>query len=63
MTDIEYRVSDLINFSSGQKPIEFQQAFNSIIASKIEAAIDDTKLQVAQSMFGNQEPEEYEDDD
>jgi len=62
MTDIEYRVSDLINFSSEQKPIDFEQAFSDIITDKIQNALNDKKLEVAQSMFGSEEPEEYYED-
>jgi hypothetical protein len=35
MAEIEYTLSDLIKFSSEQKPIEFGAAFNSLLASKI----------------------------
>jgi hypothetical protein len=51
MTEIEYRVADLINFSSNQKPIDFEHAFRGVIAGKISDAIDARKTLVAQSMF------------
>ena len=44
-------VQDLITHAFDQKPIEFQNAFNSIMLDKVSAAIDDKKLEVAQSMF------------
>jgi hypothetical protein len=62
MTEIEYKLSDLINFSSQQKPIDFETAFKSIMIDKIGSAIDNKKLEVAQSIF-NTEPEEYEAND
>jgi len=51
MTNIEYRLSDLINFSSNQKPIEFETAFKDLLTGKVEAAINDKKVDIAQSMF------------
>jgi hypothetical protein len=53
MTEIEYKVADLINFSSSQKPYEFDQAFRSIVSSRVGEAIADKKISVAKSMFGN----------
>jgi hypothetical protein len=51
MAEIENTLADLIRFSSEQKPIEFGAAFNSLIANRIEAAIDTKKIEVAQAMF------------
>lgn len=51
MTDIEYRIADLINFSSNQKPVEFDQAFRSVMTAKVSDAIEARKTAVAQSMF------------
>lgn len=55
MAEIQYTLADLIKFSSEQKPIEFGNAFNDLIASKIETAIDQKKIEVAQSMFNRSE--------
>jgi len=57
MTEIEYRISDLINFSSQQKPIDFENAFNSLMVDRLATAIDSKKLEVAQSMFSGDEQE------
>ena len=57
MTEIEYRLADLINFSSHQKPIEFETALTSILASKITNAVAEKKLEISQTMFRT--PEEY----
>ena len=65
MAEIEYELADLIKFSSQQKPIEFGTAFNSLIASRIETAIDDKKIEVAKRMFNpaiDDEVEEIEAD-
>ncbi len=58
MTEIEYRVADLINFSSNQKPIDFEHAFRGVIAGKISDAIDARKALVAQSMFASGDEQE-----
>ena len=51
MTEIENTLADLVKFSSEQKPIEFGNAFNSLIANRIETAIDAKKIEVAKGMF------------
>lgn len=58
MTEIEYRISDLINFSSQQKPIEFENAFNSLMVDRVAAAVDQKKIEVAKSMFSGSSEEE-----
>lgn len=60
MTEIEYRVADLINFSSNQQPIDFQRAFNTVIANKITGAIDARKALVAQTMFASGNDEQHD---
>ena len=56
-------VQDLISLSYEQKPIEFQNAFNSLMSDKITAAINDKKIEVAQSMYNDhEEVEEIEDE-
>ena len=52
--DNEFSVQDLISLSYEQKPIEFQQAFDSLIAGRIAAAVDNKKVEVAQTMFNDQ---------
>ena len=67
MTEIEYRLSDLINFSSNQKPIEFENALSGILSAKVAVAIADKKLEMSQTMFRpteedlDTEEEEYND--
>ena len=51
MAEIENTLTDLIRFSSEQKPIEFGNTFNSLIANRIETAIDAKKIEVAKGMF------------
>lgn len=61
MTEIEYRVADLINFSSNQKPIDFDKAFRSIMTAKVTDAIEVKKMDVAQTMFARDEAPAEED--
>ena len=64
-------VQDLISLSYDQKPIEFQDAFNALVMDRVTQAIDQRKMQVAQTMFSDQaasedyasEPEELDQED
>ena len=47
-------VQDLISLSYDQKPIEFQDAFNALVMDRVTQAVDQRKIQVAQTMFGDQ---------
>jgi len=55
-----YSASDLVDFALTQKPVDFEDAFNSVIASKLTAAVDMKKIEVAQSIFPSND---YEEDD
>jgi hypothetical protein len=61
MTD--YTITDLIAFSSQQRPAEFEAAFNNVIASRLETAINDKKIEVAQRMFNRVDQEEIDIED
>jgi len=69
MTDIEYRVADLINFSSNQKPVEFANAFEYILQDKLASAIETKKMEIAQHALNGQsqdlehDEEEYNDEE
>ena len=57
----EISVQDLISTSYEQKPLDFQNAFDSLMAGRISAAIDNRKMEIAQLMFSDQPPsEDYE---
>jgi hypothetical protein len=57
----EVSVQDLISLSYEQKPIEFQQAFDTLVADKIATAVNDKKMEIANSLFNNQPAsEDYE---
>ena len=63
MAEIQHTLADLVRFSSDQKPLEFGNAFSSLIAPKIDAAINARKIEVAQSMFNSDDSESDELDD
>ena len=54
-------IQDLVSLAYDQKPIEFQDTFNSLVADRIAKAIDDKKVEVAQNMFAARSEEEVED--
>jgi len=56
-----YTTTDLIDYALTQKPLEFEAAFNSLIADKLTAAVDMKKIEVAQSIFPVGESD-YEED-
>ena len=56
-----YTASDLVNFALTQKPVDFEDAFSSLIADKLTAAVDMKKIEVAQSIFPQAE-ENYEEE-
>jgi hypothetical protein len=59
----EVSVQDLISLSYDQKPVEFQDAFNSLIGDKIAQAVQDKKMELAQSVFNPAGPDDHGDDD
>jgi hypothetical protein len=63
MAEIQHTLADLVKFSSEQKPLEFGSAFSSLIAPKIDAAINAKKIEVAQNMFNNNGSESDESDE
>lgn len=55
-------VKDLLNNAFNQKPSEFYSTFNDLILDRIQTAVANKKIEVAQSLFGsdksNKETEE-----
>lgn len=58
----EVSVQDLISLSYGQKPVDFENAFSSLITDRLAQAVETKKMEIAQSMFKGPEPEEDEED-
>lgn len=46
---------DLISALQGGNNVEASNVFNSLMADKINSAMDDRKVQIAQSMMGGEE--------
>lgn len=62
MTEITARIADLINFSSNQKPLEFETSFKEILQDRIAAAIENKKAHIASKMFNASEVESDEEE-
>ena len=63
MTEIEAKLADLINFSSSQKPLEFEGSFRDIMNDKVYSAIADKKIEIAKRMFASSVDTEEEEVD
>ena len=62
MTDTKnYELEDLISTSLEQKPIDFADVFNNLLAPKLQTAIENKKAEIAQSMFKAPEVKQEED--
>lgn len=55
MEDNKYNISDLVISAIEKKPVEFEDAFNNIIVDRISDAVENRKMEIAQTMFN--EPE------
>jgi hypothetical protein len=55
--DNKYNLNDLVMFSAQQKPVDFSQTFDQLMVQKLQAAVENKKVEIAQSMF-NSAPEE-----
>lgn len=47
----KYDMSDLVTNAIEQQPIEFIQSFNALLVDRINDAIADRKIEIAQRMF------------
>ena len=56
-------IQDLIRYSYDQKPIEFETTFKDLMNDRIAKAIEDRKLELAQSMVTDSEESGYDIDD
>jgi hypothetical protein len=62
MTDFnKYDTSDLVMRAYNQKPLEFEAVFNDLIIDKLQTAINDKKIQIAQQMYNYNGEETSED--
>lgn len=63
MSDIGAKVADLINFSSNQKPLEFETTFKEILQDRIANAIENKKIEIASKMFNAPDDESDEEEE
>ena len=52
---MEYEIEDLMSAAIAQRPMDFDNAFKSIMINKITDAIEDKKLELAQTIFNESE--------
>ena len=50
----KYEIEDLISNAVNQKPSDFADVFNNLLVSKLQTAVEQKKLEVAQTMFNPQ---------
>lgn len=48
----KYSMEDLVATALQQQPMEFEAAFNDLIIDRLQTAINDKKIAVAQQMYG-----------
>lgn len=58
----KYTVQDLISNAADQQPIEFENAFNSLVVDRIRSAVENRKQEIATSMFNSAEVREPEEE-
>jgi len=56
----KYDVSDLVVSALEQRPLDFENAFNDLIIDRLQAAIQDKKIAIAQQMYGYEPNSETE---
>lgn len=52
-----FTIEDLVAASVAQKPGDFEEVFNNLILDKVATAVDQKKLEIAQTMFNPVEEE------
>jgi hypothetical protein len=58
----KYGMEDLVTAAISQKPTDFEDAFNDLIVDRLQTAINDKKIQIAQQMYGHiEEVDDLED--
>jgi hypothetical protein len=53
----EYTLTDLVRFSVEEKPLDFAQALDSLLADRIGAAVEARKSEVAERLLADDEGE------
>ncbi len=55
-------INDLVGFAINKNPVDFADAFNSIVQQKAAAALEAHRVEMAQSMYASAEENEDPDD-
>lgn len=56
----KYDLNDLVFAALEQRPSDFEAAFNDLVVDRLRDAVEAKKVEVAQNMYGQEEPEEYQ---
>jgi hypothetical protein len=63
MIENDETLKNMINHSVMEKPLDFQNTFNAAITDRINSSINNKKIEIAQSLFRPEEPEEYSEEE
>jgi hypothetical protein len=63
MIENDETLKNMINYSVMEKPLDFQNTFNVAITDRINNSINNKKIEIAQSLFRSEEPEEYSEEE
>ena len=63
MTTPTYTPLDIVNFAANKDAVNIQTAFDQMIGQKVYDAIQQRKIEIAQSMFSDPSAEVEQDDD
>jgi hypothetical protein len=58
----KYSLEDLITSSMQQRPVDFNDAFNSLLTDRIQTAVQNKKIEIAQRIYDNSSSEETEEE-
>lgn len=59
----DFTIDDMISSAIDKKPETFKDAFNSIMAAKVAAAVEAKKQEVAANMFNDEEDSDSQQDE
>jgi hypothetical protein len=54
-SEYKYDLEDLINSAIMQKPSEFESAFNDLVTDRLRSAIENKKVEIAQTFYSREE--------
>ena len=60
MSEHKYDISNLINSTLDQKPTDFVSAFDNLLKDRLEVAVSNKKIELAQNMYNSESSETNE---